>query len=139
MKQKLFLVLSMFAFIACIAGVMNSCRPDKSTPSTPIFEDPDTVSVEQPSPSIEDVLQARRVQIQNYQLDSMWLHMPENTIVCVLMHKGTDLCSYEIVEEYLANREYYDSFTQRNKEIKVDHDTVTIKQTNDAQKNYLPI
>ena len=74
-------------------------------------------------PTVHDVLEARNDwKYQNY-LDSVYLNMPEQILTQMLVTKGTTISEQEIVEDYLANKQFY-------------HDTIL--KSMDIQKKYIP-
>ena len=74
-------------------------------------------------PTVHDVLQAREDwKYQNF-IDSVYLNMPTQILTQMLVTKGTTISEQEIVEDYLANKQFY-------------HDTI-LKSMN-IQKKYIP-
>lgn len=74
-------------------------------------------------PTIHDVLQAREDwKYQNF-IDSVYLNMPEQILTQMLVSKGTTISEQEIVEDYLANKQFY-------------HDIIL--KSMDIQKKYIP-
>lgn len=59
--------------------------------------------------TIDDILETRRSILECQYQDSVFLHMPETSLIAVLMKLGTDATNTEIVKEYLNNRKIYDN------------------------------
>lgn len=112
-----------FVILTLCAVLLDSCTLfNKKT----IDEPPTTDSIEQTIPyvpTVYDVLQEREDwKYQNF-IDSVYLSMPEQIITQMLVTKGTTISPQEIVEDYLANKQFY-------------HDTI-LKSMN-IQKKYIP-
>lgn len=74
-------------------------------------------------PTVQEILQEREDwKYQNF-IDSVYLNMPKQIITQMLVTKGTMISQQEIVEDYLANKQFY-------------HDTI-LKSMN-IQKKYIP-
>lgn len=113
MKQLIYFVI----LIAC-AVLLGSCT---HRPRTETVIETDTVY--NYVPTVHDVLQAREDwKYQNF-IDSVYLNMPEQIITQMLVTKGTTISEQEIVEDYLANKQFY-------------HDTIL--KSMDIQKKYIP-
>lgn len=76
-----------------------------------------------PVPTIQEVLEERKELQYALWVDSVYLNMPEQILVNMLVSKGTTISIVEIVEDYWANRKFY-------------HDTI-LKSMN-IQKKYIP-
>ena len=101
------------------AVLLGSCRHMKPRTETVV----ETDTVYNYVPTVHDVLEARNDwKYQNY-LDSVYLNMPEQILTQMLVTKGTTISEQEIVEDYLANKQFY-------------HDTI-LKSMN-IQKKYIP-
>ena len=91
-----------------------------------IDEPPVTDSIEQVTnyvPTVYDVLEEREEwKYQNF-IDSVYLQVPEQILTHMLVVKGTTISPQEVVEDYLANKQFY-------------HDTI-LKSMN-IQKQYIP-
>ena len=112
-----------FVILTLCAVLLNSCTLfNKKT----INEPPITDSIEQVIPyvpTVYDVLEERKDwKYQNF-IDSVYLQMPEQILTQMLVTKGTTISPQEIVEDYLANKQFY-------------HDTI-LKSMN-IQKKYIP-
>ena len=112
-----------FVILTLCAVLLDSCTLfNKKT----INEPPITDSIEQVTnyvPTVYDVLEEREEwKYQNF-IDSVYLQMPEQILTQMLVTKGTTISPQEIVEDYLANKQFY-------------HDTI-LKSMN-IQKKYIP-
>ena len=112
-----------FVILTLCAVLLESCTLfNKKT----INEPPTTDSIEQTVnwvPTVHDVLEERNDwKYQNF-IDSVYLCMPEQVLVQMLVSKGTMISPQEIVEDYLSNKQFY-------------HDTI-LKSMN-IQKQYIP-
>ena len=112
-----------FVILTLCAVLLNSCTLfNKKT----IDESPVTDSIEQivnHVPTVYDVLEEREEwKYQNF-IDSVYLQMPEQILTHMLVTKGTTISPQEVVEDYLANKQFY-------------HDTIL--KTMNIQKQYIP-
>ena len=112
-----------FVILTLCAVLLNSCTLfNKKT----IDEPPVTDSIEQIIPyvpTVYDVLKERKDwKYQNF-IDSVYLQMPEQILTHMLVTKGTTISPQEVVEDYLANKQFY-------------HDTIL--KTMNIQKQYIP-
>ena len=112
-----------FVILTLCAVLLESCTLfNKKT----INEPPITDSIEQVTnyvPTVYDVLEEREEwKYQNF-IDSVYLQMPEQILTQMLVTKGTTISPQEIVEDYLANKQFY-------------HDTIL--KSMDIQKKYIP-
>ena len=112
-----------FVILTLFAVLLNSCTLfNKKT----IDEPPVTDSIEQVTnyvPTVYDVLEEREEwKYQNF-IDSVYLQMPEQILTHMLVTKGTTISPQEVVEDYLANKQFY-------------HDTIL--KTMNIQKQYIP-
>lgn len=112
-----------FVILTLCAVLLDSCTLfNKKT----IDEPPVTDSIEQVTnyvPTVYDVLEEREEwKYQNF-IDSVYLQMPEQILTQMLVTKGTTVSPQEIVEDYLANKQFY-------------HDTIL--KSMDIQKQYIP-
>ena len=112
-----------FVILLLCAVCLDSCTLfNKKT----INEPPVTDSIEQVInyvPTVHDVLEERdEWKYQNF-IDSVYLCMPEQILVQMLVSKGTTISPQEIVEDYLKNKQFY-------------HDTI-LKSMN-IQRKYIP-
>lgn len=112
-----------FVILTMCAVLLDSCTLfNKKT----IDEPPVTDSIEQVTnyvPTVYDVLEEREEwKYQNF-IDSVYLQMPEQILTQMLVTKGTTVSPQEIVEDYLANKQFY-------------HDTIL--KSMDIQKQYIP-
>ena len=112
-----------FVILTLCAVLLDSCTLfNKKT----IDEPPVMDSIEQVTnyvPTVHDVLEEREEwKYQNF-IDSVYLQMPEQILTQMLVTKGTTISPQEIVEDYLANKQFY-------------HDTIL--KTMNIQKQYIP-
>lgn len=112
-----------FVILTLCAVLLDSCTLfNKKT----INEPPITDSIEQVTnyvPTVYDVLEEREEwKYQNF-IDSVYLQMPEQILTHMLVTKGTTISPQEVVEDYLANKQFY-------------HDTIL--KSMDIQKKYIP-
>lgn len=81
-------------------------------------------SVEQPSiPTLQEVLTFREEMRLDKYVDSVFLCMPEQILTQILVTKGTDLSTHEIVAIYIGSKDFYDNY---------------VKKSMDIQKQYIP-
>ena len=112
-----------FVILTLCAVLLESCTLfNKKT----INEQPITDSIEQTInyvPTVYDILKEREDwKYQNF-IDSVYLCMPEQILVQMLVSKGTTISPQEIVEDYLSNKQFY-------------HDTIL--NSMNIQKQYIP-
>ena len=112
-----------FVILTMCAVLLDSCTLfNKKT----IDEPPVMDSIEQVVnyvPTVHDVLEEREEwKYQNF-IDSIYLQMPKQILTQMLVTKGTTISPQEIVEDYLANKQFY-------------HDTIL--KSMDIQKKYIP-
>ena len=112
-----------FVILTLCAVLLNSCTLfNKKT----IDEPPVTDSIEQVIPyvpTVYDVLEERKDWKYRNFIDSVYLQMPEQILTHMLVTKGTTISPQEVVEDYLANKQFY-------------HDTIL--KTMNIQKQYIP-
>ena len=108
-----------FVILMVCAVLLGSCQHMKPRTETVV----ETDTVYNYVPTVQDVLQEREDwKYQNF-IDSVYLNMPEQIITQMLVTKGTTISQQEIVEDYLANKQFY-------------HDTIL--KSMDIQKKYIP-
>ena len=112
-----------FVILTLCAVLLESCTLfNKKT----INEQPITDSIEQTInyvPTVHDILEEREDwKYQNF-IDSVYLCMPKQILVQMLVSKGTTISPQEIVEDYLSNKQFY-------------HDTIL--NSMNIQKQYIP-
>jgi len=84
-----------------------------STPKTSEMNDNDTIYDESyyneyyAIPSVEDCLNRREELRYALWVDSVYLAMPEDVLIRILVNKGTQVSVNEIVKEYVKNKEQY--------------------------------
>lgn len=84
-----------------------------STPKTSEMNDHDTIYDESyyneyyAIPSVEDCLNRREELRYALWVDSVYLAMPEDVLIRILVNKGTQVSVNEIVKEYVKNKEQY--------------------------------
>lgn len=111
-----------FVVLIISAILLSSCSHTRK----PIIEDSvESDSIEQyyHVPTVHDVLEERNELKYALWVDSVYLNMPEQIIMHMLVTKGTTISITEIVEDYWANKQFY-------------HDTI-LKSMN-IQKQYIP-
>lgn len=112
-----------FVMLTMCAVLLDSCTLfNKKT----INEPPVMDSIEQVVnyvPTVHDVLEEREDwKYQNF-IDSVYLQMPEQILTHMLVTKGTTISPQEVVEDYLANKQFY-------------HDTIL--KSMEVQRKYIP-
>ena len=112
-----------FVILTLCAVLLDSCTLfNKKT----IDEQPVMDSIEQVVnyvPTVHDVLEEREEwKYQNF-IDSVYLQMPEQILTHMLVTKGTTISPQEVVEDYLANKQFY-------------HDTIL--KSMEVQRKYIP-
>ena len=113
-----------FAILTICAVLLGSCQHIRHKQ---IDESVEIDSIELceyiPVPTIQEILEERKESQYALWVDSVYLNMPEQILVNMLVNKGTMISITEIVEDYWANRKFY-------------HDTI-LKSMN-IQKKYIP-
>lgn len=119
MKRTYFFVL-MLAIILLFLYFLQGC----SNPRSRMQKDKDSIeNVEKEQPKISDILQLREeLRLAKY-TDSVYLAMPEQILVSILVTEGTNKSIKDIVKTYIANKSFYDQ---------------VIKKNMDIQKQYIP-
>lgn len=112
-----------FIVIIAAALLLGSCNKFKKPITEENVEYTDTVEQYEYVPTVGDVLQERANIKYALWVDSVYLNMPEQILTQMLVHKGTTLSIEEIVEDYVANKQFY-------------HDTIL--KTMNIQKKYIP-
>ena len=115
MRTFIYLVL-----IVLCAVLLESCIPHKREINEPI--EPDSIEQEY-VPTVYEMLEAREEWKYQIFIDSVYLQIPEPIIVHMFVTKGTTISEQEIVEDYLANKQFY-------------HDTIL--KSMEIQKIYIP-
>ena len=115
-----------FAWILCLVSLMftiviSSCRPNSHKE---YYDDTDTMSVvavkpEEPKVQIRDILIKRECEISKYTIDSIYLHMPEISLIDILARYGTSQNREDIVREYVANYERRYSLLERGRMMNI--------------------
>lgn len=108
-----------FVILTLSAILLESCTFRKQEPI--IVDRVDTVY--NYVPTVYDVLEAREEWKYQIYMDSVYLTIPEQILTHMLVTKGTNMDTQEIVEDYLTNKQFY-------------HDTI-LKSMN-IQKQYIP-
>ena len=108
-----------FVILLLSAVLLESCTFRKQEPI--IVDRVDTVY--NYVPTVYDVLEAREEWKYQIYMDSVYLTIPEQILTHMLVTKGTNMDTQEIVEDYLTNKQFY-------------HDTI-LKSMN-IQKQYIP-
>ena len=113
-----------FVILILCAVLLESCTTfNKKQINEPI----ETDSIEQydyvPVPSVAEVLEQRQELKYALWCDSVYLNMPEQILMHMLVTKGTTISISEIVEDYWANKKFY-------------HDTIL--RSMNIQKKYIP-
>lgn len=109
-------VLGMLIITCCGCG-------NHPQPITDVYETDTVEQCEEYLPTVYDILQEREDMRYMRMIDSVYLEIPEQILTHMLVTKGTTISILEIVEDYIANRQFY-------------HDTI-LKAMN-TQKQYLP-
>lgn len=107
-----------FVILMCCAVLLGSC--EHMRPKTEVVE---IDTVYNRVPTVHEVLELREQWKYQSFIDSVYLNMPEQILTQMLVTKGTTISEQEIVEDYLANKQFY-------------HDTI-LKSMN-IQKKYIP-
>ena len=77
---------------------------------------------------IQDMLDIQQMSIEQHVLDSTFLKIPKDIIVLIL-YNNINRSSYEITKEYLRNKEFYDDWLIKHKEVN-NFNTIQKKQEN---------
>lgn len=104
-----------FIMLLMSAVLLGSCEHKK-----PIAEPIETDSIEQEYvyvPTVYDVLEQRNELNYALWVDSVYLNMPEQILINILVTKGTTLSITEIVEDYVSNKDYYHNVVLKNMNI----------------------
>lgn len=119
-KTGLILLLSFIGLIviAC-CGCSNHPQPITNVPEMDTVEQ----NYEEYLPTVYDILQEREEMRYMRMIDSVYLTIPEQVLTHMLVTKGTTMSILEIVEDYIANRQFYHN---------------TILRAMNTQKKYLP-
>ena len=119
MKQFIY-----FVILLICAVLLGSCV---NTKKPIIDESVESDSIEQCEynwvPTVHDILEERKELKYSLWVDSVYLNMPEQILIQMLVSKGTTISIMEIVEDYIKNKDYY-------------HDTI-LKSMN-IQRQYIP-
>lgn len=67
------------------------------------------------TPSIADILQEREDLRYSRMVDSIYLTIPDDILIHILMNKGTNASYITIVEEYLMKKEEYHKYSDEVK------------------------
>ena len=115
-----------FAWILCLVSLMftiiiSSCRPNSHEE---YYDDTDTTNIvavkpEEPKVQIRDILIKRECEISKYTIDSIYLHMPEISLIDILARYGTSQNREDIVREYVANYERRYSLLERGRMMNI--------------------
>ena len=115
-----------FAWILCLVSLMftiviSSCRPNSYKE---YYDDTDTTDIvavkpEEPKVQIRDILIKRECEISKYTIDSIYLHMPEISLIDILARYGTSQNREDIVREYVANYERRYSLLERGRMMNI--------------------
>lgn len=119
-RTGLILLLSFIGLIviAC-CGCSNHPQPITNVPEMDTVEQ----NYEEYLPTVYDILQEREEMRYMRMIDSVYLTIPEQVLTHMLVTKGTTISILEIVEDYIANRQFYHN---------------TILRAMNTQKKYLP-
>lgn len=115
-----------FIWILCLVSlistiVISSCRPNSHKE---YYDDTDTTDIvavkpEEPKVQIRDILIKRECEISKYTIDSIYLHMPEISLIDILARYGTSQNREDIVREYVANYERRYSLLERGRMMNI--------------------
>lgn len=107
------IIATIIAAILMAAGVVFYVNKDKITD---MFQDKESVEqpivdesdlVEEETITIDDILDMRRQEVELRYLDSVYLNMPEVSLIAILMKFGTDMSHTDIAKEYLKHKKNY--------------------------------
>lgn len=125
-----------FTWILWLVSVMStivvySCRPNSHEE---YYDDTDTTNIvavkpEEPKVQIRDILIKRECEISKYTIDSIYLHMPEISLIDILARYGTSQNREDIVREYVANYERRYSLLERGRMMNIPsiNDSIVLK------------
>ena len=85
-----------------IANFISPSPDDKE--QTEMCED---TSFQEPSPTIQEILEFRKITKEGMRIDSVFLTMPDIILIDILMTHGTDLSNGDIVKIYESNKYAY--------------------------------
>ena len=120
MKQVIFTILGLIVGLCLTAVLVTKCDKVQDVLGLKTETITDTVTIDSTkiAPTIEQVLNARKeVQNQRY-ADSVFLHMPDESLLSVLMKIGTESSIAEIVKEYDVDRRFHDNAYKVHKAAK---------------------
>ena len=120
MKSVIFSLLGLIIGLCLTALLVTKCEKAQDVLGLNPETITDTITVDSTKivPTIEQVLQARKnVQLQKY-ADSVFLHMPDESLLSVLMKIGTESSIAEIVKEYDVDRRFHDNAYKVHKAAK---------------------
>lgn len=107
-KRRFLYLLLIVAILITIAALFGGCKKNQSVKVT------DTDSLELlPPPTVQEVLESREAFRHICFVDSVYLDMPREILVNILVNKGTELNQDEIVSEYMSNYEYYNNLLRQ--------------------------
>ena len=115
------LIKFMFLLIASI--LLSSCTNPRKTIDEPVESDSIELSEYTYVPTVQDVLEQRNELKYALWCDSIYLTIPDQILIQMLVTKGTTISITEIVEDYWQNKQWY-------------HDTIL--KTMNIQKQYIP-
>ena len=115
-----------FTWILCLVSLMftiviSSCRYKNhreyydNTDTTDI----EAVEPEEPKVKIRDILIERECEISKHTIDSIYLHMPEISLIDILARYGTSQNREDIIREYVANYERRYSLLERGRMMNI--------------------
>lgn len=111
-KKRIWLFVAAAVVLILAAALLGSCKNLKS----PNVTDNDEVEqLDTTPPSIQEVLNRRESFRHMCYVDSIYLDMPEDIFINILINKGTELTQEMIVEEYLTHYEYYTNLLKQLK------------------------
>lgn len=123
-----------FVILMVCAVLLGSCS---HMAQRHIDESIETDSIEQEYyhvPTVYDVLQAREDwKYQNF-IDSVYLNMPEQIIIQMLVTKGTTISEQEIVEDYIKNKQFYHNQILKSMDIQKKYIPDSLPKTNKSDK-----
>lgn len=115
------LIKFMFLLIASI--LLSSCTNPRKTVDEPVESDSIELCEYTYVPTVQDVLEQRNELKYALWCDSIYLTIPDQILIQMLVTKGTTISITEIVEDYWQNKQWY-------------HDTIL--KTMNIQKQYIP-
>lgn len=119
--KKDYLFVLLLAIVAILAlYLFTGCSNRRQVTTS---DDEDSIEIAEEQPKVSDILELREELRLSKWIDSVYLAMPEQIIVAILVTEGVNKTPKQIVQTYITNKDFYDNI---------------IKKSMDAQKEYLP-